>query len=231
MKKFLISILLMFPLFWCVNLGNGNQLINNDFRGNTINNISTENDKKEGNVIITTWNNLFWEFQINQDGLIYKNEKYGFQISYNKERSGWKIFDSKEFFVKSKNYYLIENLNIPFFIATMPSLSWNDFEIIQLIEFLTYEEYDNLKKSCTQSDILCDPSVEEITVWKNNKYYILLHQWFMRQFEELSNLFYPYLPLETITIKNNTEEGRTFTGSQYVLDNKFLFSDYKIFDV
>lgn len=161
--------------------------------------------------------------------LSYINETFWVQIVYWKERSWWKIFESKEMLNDSKIYELIKNIEYPIIVASMPSISKDDFEMVQLFEFLTYDEYEKLKTYCNNN--FCDPRIDEITIWKNNKYFIIMHQWFSLQFEELSDLFYPYLPLEQVTIDDWTDDWRTFTGSKYIINNKFLFSDLKIFDL
>lgn len=243
-----LIMLFLFCFSWCMNIQNSHIQEVYDLKGKEQKEFNIEKEKDAVNVnmvntnylsgevvnekpiIYITWDNHIWESVISRNWLIYRNEKYWFQISYDKERSWWKIFDLSENY--NKNHKWSSNISSEnnFLIATMPS-PWNSwFEMIHQVSFLNYNEYDNLKRICNEPDSLCSPSVEEITIGNNDEYYIVMIQWFMRQFEELSQLFYPYLPLENITLDDGTDKWWTIQWSQYILDHPFLFSEYEIFN-
>ncbi len=160
------------------------------FYENTIENKAT--------TVIISWDDNFWSIKIPSDWLIFRNEKYGFQVKIWEERSGGKFYDSWTIFIEDNNSGFYP-WKLPIFIFAMPSLSLKieDFHLIMYIVIYTYDEYQKrllYEENMCNDDTIDWCSLEEFKqsiIWKNNKYYVSLERW--NAGDEFYKKIFPFL--------------------------------------
>lgn len=184
MKKFYLFILTIFlcSVFGCSenNINNENQPWISIIESWTFENANQPEQKDETFDEID--NSISdWIISIPQDWIIYRNDEYGFQVKFWKERSGGRIYDSfRKYNLDNYNDDYDGWIKNPYIVFTVPSpwMSWT-FESIAGIIVYTYDEYKQARQYQMDPEcMMC--SLEEFDkaiIWKNNKYYFLLWRW------------------------------------------------------